>query len=374
MGKPGTGVCRWRDDRGYYEITYYDARGERRREAKGKDKSAAELALAERMKRALLVAEGILPEAPNTTKVSDLRAQYEAWQKLYCREDTQDSTKRFLTQVFKAVPAETVAGITEQAVLDYMDNRVTAKRAPKTINNRIGALKMTLNWGVEHHLIASNPIANIRPLPDDGTRPRRALTPEETVKLLTLSKPVHARIWFTFLSTGLRRKECTRLQWRDIDFDAKQVIVREKLAKTHKEDRLPMCAELHDMLKAMKTPTAAPLDFVFVNRKGKPWGPDLRMRLRCSLKLAGIDPTGVDVHSLRYTFITSLVRSGANIKAVQELARHKTVEITLRIYTQVFPSDKIGAMQLLPYRATPLPPMKKPQSEVVAASPLTKTG
>ncbi len=42
--------------------------------------------------------------------------------------------------------------------------------------------------------------------------------------------------------------------------------------------------------------------------------------------------------------------SGVNIKAVQELARHKNVQVTLDVYAQVFPLDKRAAIEKLSYR------------------------
>ncbi len=61
--------------------------------------------------------------------------------------------------------------------------------------------------------------------------------------------------------------------------------------------------------------------------------------LRADLIRAGI-PYEVggkvaDFHALRGSFITNLVRSGANIKAVQKLARHSTITLTMDTYTTI---------------------------------------
>jgi len=57
-----------------------------------------------------------------------------------------------------------------------------------------------------------------------------------------------------------------------------------------------------------------------------------------------IDPEGVDLHALRYTFGSHLIRNGANVKIVQELMGHADERITLQIYAKAFNPDKRPAV------------------------------
>ncbi len=57
----------------------------------------------------------------------------------------------------------------------------------------------------------------------------------------------------------------------------------------------------------------------------------------------------VDIHALRYTYVTALIRAGVNLKVVQELAGHSTLETTLAIYAQVFRMDKRAGVEKLPW-------------------------
>lgn len=55
----------------------------------------------------------------------------------------------------------------------------------------------------------------------------------------------------------------------------------------------------------------------------------------------------VTPHLLRHTYITRLILAGVNIKVVQYLAGHATVDITLNIYTHLMehsPKDTAGAV------------------------------
>ena len=55
---------------------------------------------------------------------------------------------------------------------------------------------------------------------------------------------------------------------------------------------------------------------------------------------------------LRHSFGTELVRGGANIRAVQELMRHSSLQTTQR-YTQVLDEDRREALAVLPERVIP---------------------
>ena len=74
----------------------------------------------------------------------------------------------------------------------------------------------------------------------------------------------------------------------------------------------------------------------------------LLRHLRKCIKQAGIDPRGIDLHALRYSFGSWLVREGVNIKLVSRLLGHATVQLTLDIYTDAGIMDWRGAVSKLP--------------------------
>ena len=78
------------------------------------------------------------------------------------------------------------------------------------------------------------------------------------------------------------------------------------------------------------------------------------------LGLAGIPKTDeagrkVDLHSLRHTYGTMLVRSGADIKTVQTLMRHSTPSMTLGIYVHYDSAKLREAVAALPRIGEPEP-------------------
>ncbi len=71
------------------------------------------------------------------------------------------------------------------------------------------------------------------------------------------------------------------------------------------------------------------------------------------LEAAGIartDATGrvADFHSLRHTFITGLARAGVHPKIAQDLARHFTIELTMRNYPHPRLESRLEALGKLP--------------------------
>jgi hypothetical protein len=52
----------------------------------------------------------------------------------------------------------------------------------------------------------------------------------------------------------------------------------------------------------------------------------------------------VDFHSLRVFYVTQLCKSIQNPKIIQTLARHSTMELTMRIYAKVNPTDAATAI------------------------------
>jgi integrase len=98
-----------------------------------------------------------------------------------------------------------------------------------------------------------------------------------------------------------------------------------------------------------------------LNSKGNLWRAFAACLKRAGIERQSFSPDGrllehVDVHSLRRTFATSLIVSGADPKTVQELLGHKTLLMTMKVYAKVRSQTKRQALGRLPYGAGATPP------------------
>jgi integrase len=322
----------------------------------------------------------------NNYPLADLRREYLAQCKQSLAPNTVRSYTDCLDNIVPALGVVKVSQVSEPGVLAYRERRLAEGLSPRTVNAEVGALSTMLTWGADRkvRLIGSNPIRGLKPLPHDRPKEGRPLTDDEVPKLLEASPPYWRDIWYAFLVTGMRKSELAGLQFTPefLDWDNREVIVPAWLAKNGVRRRIPMDEGLYAILRRLEAEREArrpgkgrgrvsaaqvqarfSRDHVFVTKENTPLdhkGNLWRALMRC-LGKAGIEretygPDGrllehVDLHSLRRTFATSLIVSGADPKTVQELLGHKTLAMTMRVYAKVRAQTKRQALGRLPYGA-----------------------
>ena len=243
------------------------------------------------------------------------------------------------------------------------------KREPpisaKTSNHVLGSVKAFMNWAVERGYAVSNPLARVKGLNAkvDPRWIRRALDTEELCALVQAAQAgpryrgtsgeVRALVWRLASECGLRVGEIVGLKVQDLELDPARptLKVRAAISKNGLDAWQPLRPELADDLAryaVQKLPGARLLPLpAYFGRKAALW-------LRFDLARARVvdedgkpraipyeDASGrvCDVHSLRSSYVSRLMRSGANAKLVQTLARHSTPSMTLGIYAR-FPDDE----------------------------------
>lgn len=220
-----------------------------------------------------------------------------------------------------------------------------------------------------------------RPLGELGSfarakRPQRlpvVLSRDEVVRLLARMEGVHGMMASLLYGTGMRLMECVRLRVKDLDFEYRQIVVRD--GKGQKDRVVPMPERLVDGLQGHlvkvrglhQEDLARGAGSVFLpdalERKypaaPKEWGwqyvfPASRLSAdprggvvrrhhlhESSLQKAVHRAAGesglskpVSCHALRHSFATHVLESGYDIRTVQELLGHSDVSTTM-IYTHV---------------------------------------
>jgi len=143
-----------------------------------------------------------------------------------------------------------------------------------------------------------------------------------------------------FYSSGLRLSELASLNKMDIDFDQSLVKVRGK----GKKERIvpvgrPALTALQEYLERMgefgKNQNADVLRYpLFLNRWGRRITPRSIARIVNEISVRSGIGKKISPHTIRHSFATHLLDSGADLRAIQELLGHESLSTTQK-YTAV---------------------------------------
>ena len=235
---------------------------------------------------------------------------------------------------------------------EYGANHGRKGARTRTINFELDTLRLILNLAIKWGYLSLNPVKGVARLKVDDAKPPRFLTVEECERLFEASPIEQRRIFFTFLSTGMRKSELENLQWQDVDFGRRQILIRSKPDWKPKagERDIPITEALLATLTEIQKESrkALPTDYVFdVKRSGrsKNW---MRMQLIKIAAAAGIADL-TRLHTLRHTFASHLVMNGVDLPTVSKLMGHSDVETTM-IYAHLAPEHLTKAIGKLPFR------------------------
>jgi integrase len=228
--------------------------------------------------------------------------------------------------------------------------------APKSVLNYLGILHSIFAFAERRGLVAGNVCKLVdKPQAAGGEDRIRYLTPAELDELLGAAEradgPIAATdrvVYLTAALTGLRQGELLALRWRDVDWDARRIRVRESLVRgeftTPKSRRglrsVPLATRVADELAEHRGGSgfAGPDDLVFCHpRLG---GPLERSRLFKRFKGVAVAAgfPALRFHDLRHTFGTRMAAAGVPLRTLQEWMGHRDFKTTL-VYADYQPRD-----------------------------------
>lgn len=223
----------------------------------------------------------------------------------------------------------------------------TRQTSPETINQCRRTLLAFVRWMAKHDRCKPDlplELCKIDPLVSTEAhkrRDRRALSKEELGSLFGVIADSHRLFYRMSLLTGLRVSEVKALQWQDIHWDSEpRLELRAMTTKARRADVIP----LHPDLVAVLQPSIGlPLERVCPNIPTI----DQHKAYLNTACIPFVDASGrrVDLHSLRHTFISNLARAGVHPKTAQKLARHSSIELTMKRYTHLGMSDLANAIE-----------------------------
>ncbi len=161
----------------------------------------------------------------------------------------------------------------------------------------------------------------------------KVLTREEIKKLFKATRFGRNRLMLKFMyGSGCRVSEVTKIKIDDINFKERTATIR--AGKGNKDRVIILSKEWIKESKKYLKKKKIKSEYVFSKKNGKPISTDTIQRIvRESAKKAGITKT-ITPHSLRHSYATHLLESGTNIRYIQALLGHSSLNTT-QIYTNV---------------------------------------
>lgn len=268
---------------------------------------------------------------------------YDIYKKPYLRENSLNAIKYVLNlHILPLIGDYRIRDITPmqiQAIMANLSDKSNSLQSKVLVN-----MRSIFNAAQENGLVAKSPVSSMLKPGGKRTPEKEALTPQESQFLLDHVVNRRARTFLLIaLHTGMRRGEIIGLQWEDIDFAAKTIHIQHNAVmsetsttvsdslKTQAGRRdVPLSEELEKWLIAQKKTSHSQYVLAMQNHK-----PLTKSSYKSMWKLIEreLPDTHVTAHILRHTYITRLFEAGLDIKEIQYLAGHSTVDMTLKVYT-----------------------------------------
>jgi integrase len=277
--------------------------------------------------------------------------------------------------------ARSFDSITSEDVLDLVAVLEEEKElAPKTIQNIVTTLSGLFNFAKapQRRWASHNPCVGLELPAVPESEEIRFLTLEEVDALVEnaregLFQALDRAMYRTAAMTGLRQGELLALRWRDVDWTAARIRVRQNWVlgefgtpKSKRSTRsVPMADEVGGELERLfqQSGWQGDDDLVFAHpATGEPiYKPGVLRRMRKALEAAKLDETH-RFHDLRHTFGTRMAAAGVPMRTLQEWMGHRDLATTQR-YADYAPSTREAEMVAAAFaRATnPSTNLREPQ-------------
>lgn len=224
-------------------------------------------------------------------------------------------------------------------VQQYIDYLVSKRYSATTINKNWSAVKHFSRW--LNKLDAIEDITVITP-PNILNHAPKALSRNEVNKLIReIDRSGNDRnlaITHTLINTGIRLNELVNLDRADFEISERKGTLRVRFGKGNKERRLPLSPETRRAISKYLETRNDSIEAMFLSNRNK------RISERTVQHI--FEKHGINVHSLRHTFITKLVRNGEDFSLVQSLSGHANADMVMR-YSAPSEEDKEEAVERL---------------------------
>lgn len=201
--------------------------------------------------------------------------------------------------------------------------------SPASRNRKIATLKSFLSWLYQEQFLDRN-FADQLICPKVPRKIPHFLSMDEVVSVLSFyknkkttsdSEKLEFNLFLVLYGGGLRIQEACQLKWSDINFNLRRLSI---LGKGNKQRLVILPQFCIDHLKNLKQLQLTD-DYIFDQKSLNPRkGYEM---IRSMGQKAGLMKP-IHPHSLRHSFATHLLSSGANLRTLQSLLGHESLQAT----------------------------------------------
>lgn len=272
---------------------------------------------------------------------------------------TADSYKSMIERHIKpALGALRLVDLRDEEVQNFYNKLQKDGLSPKTIKNIHGTLHKALQQAVKNRYIKFNPSDSCE-LPKAEKVELRPLDDDQIGQFLRAVKGHrHEDLFVVTLFTGMRQGEVCGLMWDCVDLEAGTILVKRQLQSPRKKGDCYYLATTKNgkgrsltiapfVVAALRRVKAAQMEnrlkygevwedtgFVFTNEIGQHLRPKgVYDEFKRVVEKMGCP--GFRFHDLRHSYAVASLRSGDDVKTVQENLGHATAAFTLNTYAHV---------------------------------------
>jgi hypothetical protein len=243
-----------------------------------------------------------------------------------------------------------LADVTPALIIEYRSKlalekseRKGAKRSNATVNRYCSVLSHAFTIAVkEWNWMQENPMMKIKKLKEPRGRVR-FLNDEERERLLEAcqesSSPFLYILVVLGISTGARKMEIRRLEWKDVDLNRGMIILHD--TKNGERRSLPLVGIAKDLMKAHYKNRNKNTELVFP-AKNLQTPIDIRTPFETALQKAEIED--FKWHDLRHSCASYLAMNGATLAEIAGVLGHKTLSMVKR-YSHISDAHTAGVVE-----------------------------
>lgn len=237
----------------------------------------------------------------------------------------KDTRDRYLASIasFAKYHRRSPAELGQDEIRAWVQHVESSGIGPTRLNQHFGALKF-----LYRKTLGRPEVVAFLSTPRRPVRLPEVLSAEQVHQVLEALRLARFRVLFmTIYATGLRISEACALETRDID--AARGVIHVRQGKGNKDRLVMLSPRLLKILRAYWRQERPPAPYLFTGRSGRPLNPDVaRDAIRLAAARVGLDKARP--HVLRHSFATHLLDAGTDLRVIQVLLGHESIDTTTR--------------------------------------------